>query len=132
MGFKKPLEIQFRWRNALPELLSAIKTTIDEVFKRKTGSFRRSWQLSHLHVLRHSREGVEINNPHPAALALDEGAYIPTRYPIRAKALHWVDENGNDVFVKKAEGFYLEGRDYINKAVDKWGGKGLAVEWKEF
>ena len=131
-GFDKPLEFEFRWRNALPELISHIKQSIDRNLNAGTGQFRRSWNLSNVRVLRSgNRDGVEITHPHPMALALDEGAWIPERVPVKATVLHWIDEAGNDVFAKKAAGFYLEGRDYIRDAVEKWSGRGVTAEWKE-
>ena len=130
-GFDKTLAFNFRWKNALPELISEIKKSIRREFTERTGQFARSWKLSDLHVRKSGRqETLEITNEHPAARIHEFGRRVPDRVPRRAEALRWM-ANGEAVYAKRARGFTLRPRGYVQKAIDRWGGRGIDVDWKE-
>lgn len=56
--------------------------------------------------------GVTVDNTAPYGRAHEYGAHIPDRYPIRARALHWVS-NGTDVFAMHARAFDLPERSFM-------------------
>jgi hypothetical protein len=125
--FNNPLNV--RWRMFLPELVSCIKQSILSKFK-GTGALARSFTLGQLKAFKNGdSEGVNITNPLPYAAIQDTGGDIPVRYVKRAMALHWVS-NGTDVFAKSARGFHLEGKNYIQDALNNWVNNGIDVEWQ--
>jgi hypothetical protein len=131
--WNKPLT-DVRWKFRLPELVSAIKKQIDFCFKKGTGRLRGSFSLGNIHTIKEAgREGVRITNDLPYAQAQDTGAMIPERFPVRAKALHWINANGAEVYAKKARGFMLQGKNYIINALYEWMNdpKNIEVDWDE-
>jgi len=129
VGFDKPLNA--RWRFFLPELVAEIKASIRREFDTAGGEFTRSWSLKNVHVAP-GEESVIIESNHPFAFIQEMGGRVPDRYPVRAKAMHWMS-GGEHVFAKRAKGFTLRPRGFIAAAVTKWAAteKGVDVEWKD-
>jgi len=127
MGFDAPLRP--RWKFMLPELISEIKSSIRREFKQHTGGFAGSWKLSNLRLTA-DKKGIHINSDHPAAKIQNDGGDVPERVAKRAKAMHWMS-GGEHVFAKRAKGFTLPGKKYVQKALERWTGTGINVEWAD-
>lgn len=130
MSWDKPLQI--KWVFNLPELVSAIKRQIDMVFVNPSGRLKASFSLSNMHIIRNgSSEGVEITNSLPYAAIQNYGGRIPDRVPVKGKYMVWTNAGGETVFAKRARGFDISAKNYIEKAIDDWvgGDKNINVEW---
>ena len=60
--------------------------------------------------------GVGLGREAAYGLAHEFGAHIPERVPVRAKALHWIGADGQDVFSKRARAFDLPERSFMRSS----------------
>jgi len=59
----------------------------------------------------------------PYAKYTDTGGQIPTRFPVRAKAMHWI-QDGVHIFTKRARGYYYQGIGWVENGFLIWLSKG--------
>lgn len=60
--------------------------------------------------------GVAVGREAPYGRYQEYGAHIPERVPIRARALHWINAAGNDVFAMRARAFELPSRPFMRSS----------------
>lgn len=60
--------------------------------------------------------GVGLGREAAYGLAHEYGAHIPERVPVKAKALHWIGANGEDVFAMRARAFDLPERSFMRSS----------------
>jgi hypothetical protein len=120
-----------RWKFHLPELVSAIHQQINMLFKNPSGKLRTSFQLGNFHAKEsEGRSEIMIDNDLPYAAIQNYGGSIPERTAKAGTFMHWVGPGGEDVFAKRAKGFTITGKEYIERGVDQWYDD-LDIEWSE-
>lgn len=60
---------------------------------------------------------VTVDNTAPYGKYHEYGAHIPERVPIRARALHWINSGGGDVFAMRARAFDLPERSFMRSSL---------------
>jgi hypothetical protein len=128
-GWDGPLKI--RWQFHLPELVSAIKQQISMLFKNPSGALRQSFSLGNFRVREGAGESaININNDLPYAAIQNYGGTIPER-TAKSGFMHWTGSDGEDVYAKRARGFTISGKQYLERAVEDWSAHDLDIEWSD-
>jgi len=76
-----------------------------------------SWPVSRGSVGVDKSAGSEPGQVLKYANALEYGANIPERVPMKARALHWLAADGSDVFAKRARAFYLQPHSFMRPSL---------------
>lgn len=95
-----------------------------QVLKNRTGNLRRSVFVELAHKAGPLiTAGVAVARSAPYARAQEYGAFIPERFPRRARALHWTTAGGQDVFAMRAAAFQLPARSFMRTALAEFAGE---------
>lgn len=90
-----------------------------QVLRNRTGNLRRAV----FNTVEADELGVTgmvaVDKTAPYGAYQEFGADIPERVPVRAKAMHWVNAAGQDVFARRARAFHLGAKPFMNPSLEE-------------